>query len=180
MIKYFLRLILLLACVVGVIALIGSVLPRGYDFETSVVVDAPPEEVFAAINRLRNWPQWSEQFNPEAIDDLTIDYNAVDAGEGAALIWNDVRGRGKLWITSSVPSQSVFYDVEFQDFPVMNSEIKLTEDSEAVPPQTVVSWRSKGSLPGGPFYGFFGNFYSTQMRYMYDNSLQGLKRYVED
>jgi len=175
MLKYFIRLLLLIAVIIGIIALFGMMLPRNYDFSSRIEIDAPAEKVFAKINSLRDWQDWSRQWNPVAIDGLEITYNAVPEGVGAAQSWTDPRGEGKLWITESVPNQRIAYDMTFWNFPKMASSIELSGDEN----KTVVEWNSKGRLPSSPFYGFFGAIYSTQMRNEYDMSLEKLKQVVE-
>lgn len=175
MLKYFVRLLLLIGAVVGIIALIGSLLPRSYDFESQVNIVAQPSAVFQKIDSLRNWQDWSAQFNPVAIEGLEIQYSGPDSGVGAVQTWTDPRGDGKLWITESQPFEHVDYIVVFGDFPEMESRIELSAQGAT----TQVTWRSKGSLPGGPFYGFFGAFFSTQLKHEYNRSLEKLKALVE-
>ena len=175
MLKYFVRLLLLIGAVVAIIALIGAMLPRSYDFESQVNIVAQPSAVFQKIESLRNWQDWSMQFNPAAIEGLEIQYSGADSGVGAVQTWTDPRGNGKLWITESQPFQHVDYTVIFGNFPEMESRIELTPQGAT----TQVTWRSKGSLPGGPFYGFFGAFFSTQLKHEYNRSLEKLKAVVE-
>ena len=176
MLKYFFRLLLLIGAVVGIIALIGSLLPRDYDFESQVTIVAPPDVIFDKIDNLRNWQQWSKQFNPINIAGLEINYSGEDSGIGAVQTWTDPRGNGKLWITASEPDQSIDYQAIFGDFPEMESRIELSPQGAS----TQVIWSSKGSLPAGPFYGFFGTFFPTQMKHEYTRSLEALKTAVEN
>ena len=78
MLKYFFRLILSIGCVIGIIAAIGSLMPRDYDFESQVTIVAPPDVIFDKIVNLRNWQQWSKQFNPVDIEGLSITYSGED------------------------------------------------------------------------------------------------------
>lgn len=176
MLKYFFRLLLLIGAVVGIIALIGSLLPRDYEFESKVEIFAPPNVIFDRIENLRNWQDWSKQWNPAAIEGLEIQYSGADAGAGAVQTWTEPRGKGKLWITESQPFRSVDYKAIFWEFPEMNSRIELSDQGAS----TQVIWSSRGSLPRSPFYGFFGAFFSTQMKHQYDMSLEKLKAVVEE
>ena len=173
--KYWLRLFLLIGFAIAIIAIIGSLLPRSYDFTVTQTIDAPSERIFPLVNRLSDWPKWSRQFNPDEIDGLTIQYNGVKEGKGAAQTWKDVRGEGKLWIVESEPNSSIEFDSKFTNFPVMNNQFRLKE-SEGT---TSVEWRSYGSLPGGPFYGYFGGLFTTHMRDQYEKSLLRLKEICE-
>ena len=176
MLKYFFRLLLLIGVVVGIIAVIGSLLPRDYDFESRVTIVAPPDVIYDKIDNLQNWQQWSKQFNPVGIEGLEIRYSGEDSGVGAVQTWFDPRGNGKLWITATVPYQSIDYQATFGDFPEMESRFEFLPQGAS----TQVTWSSSGSLPGGPFYGFFGAFFPTQMKHEYNRSLEELKRVVEN
>ena len=182
MAKYYFRLILLFASVIGFFAIIGSLLPRGYSFSTEATIAATPAEIFPEINSPRNWKNWSRQWNPTEIEGLEIQYNEEEQGVGAAQSWTDIRGKGKLWITQSKPNESITYEMEFAGFPKMTSTIELVADpnsQESDQSQTTVRWSSEGRLPGGPFYGYFGSFFSGQMRTQYEMSLEKLKSNLE-
>ena len=178
MAKYYFRLILLFASVIGFFAIIGSLLPRGYSFTTETTIAAAPEAIFPELNSLRNWKNWSRQWNPAEIEGLEIQYNGEEQGVGAAQSWTDIRGKGKLWITDSEPNKSIAYEMEFAGFPKMLSTIELVLDPSDES-QTTVRWTSEGRLPGGPFYGYFGSFFSAQMRTQYEMSLEKLKSNLE-
>ena len=91
--------------------------------------------------------------------------------------WTDRRGDGKLWITDSTANELVAFEMDFANFPRMSSRIELESSQPAG--QTMVTWSSSGRLPAGPFYGYFGSFFSTQMRHEYEKSLAKLKQVVE-
>ena len=173
--KYWIRLMLLVGAVLAVFAVIGSLLPRSYDFSTQIEVNSPAKEIFPQINTISNWKNWT-QWNPADIPGLTVQYSGEEAGEGATQTWKDVRGHGKLWITKSVPGKEIAYNMDFANFPTMTGRIEISELGES---QSVVRWSSRGKLPGGPFYGFFAPFFSTQMKNQYDQSLAKLKNLVE-
>lgn len=175
MAKYYFRLLLLVTAIIAFFALIGSLLPRSYSFETSIEIAADPQVVFTEVNSLRRWPSWSRQFNPELIEGLQISYNGEEQGIGAAQSWQDVRGDGKLWIIDSEPGKLIAYQMKFDRFPAMSSEIRLAPTTTG----TRVLWKSSGKLPGGPFYGYFGWLFGIQMKNEYQKSLEGLKALLE-
>ena len=175
MAKYYFRLILLIGAVIGFFAIVGSLLPRSYKFSSEIEINADQTQIFPQINSLPNWQNWSRQWNPAEIENLEIQYNSKPTGVGAAQNWTDIRGRGKLWITKSTPNQLISYDMTFGNFPKMTSQIELLPSDST----TNVRWSSSGRLPGGPFYGYFGSFFSTQMKSEYEKSLEKLKSVVE-
>ena len=174
--KYFLRLLLLIAAIIGVLMLFEQLLPRGYDFQQSVEIKAPADKIFPYLNSLKKWPQWSQQFNTKKIDGLVIKYSGKEEGPGAAQTWTEIRGSGKLWITESNPSESLTYDAEFHSFPKMSSNFTLDSAGEE---KTIVTWRSTGQLPRTPLYGLMAPIFGTQMGYEYEKSLAALKELVE-
>ena len=174
MAKYYLRLLMLVGSVIAFIALIGSLLPRGYEFSTEVDIEAPVETVFEQFNQISNWRNWS-QWNPAEIPELTVEYSGPESGVDATQVWTDVRGSGKLWITTSDPPDQLTYEMLFANFPKMSSLIVLTKNGDT----THVRWTSRGRLPGGPFYGFFAPFFSTHMETEYENSLNRMKKLLE-
>ena len=175
MAKYYLRLLLLIAAIIGVLLLVERMLPRSYDFQQTVEIDRPAAEIFPYLNSLKKWPQWSQQFNLE-IDQLVIKYNGTEEGVGAAQTWTEIRGAGDLWITESKPNESLSYANTFHNFPEMTSTFTLAPNGED---KTVVTWRSTGQLPSTPLYGLLAPIFPGQMEYEYQKSLAGLKALVE-
>ena len=171
---------MLIAVIAGIIAVIGSLLPRSYDFESVAVIDAAPAFVFEKVNTMKDWQEWS-QWSPRQVEGLRVEHSGTAEGVGAAQKWTDPRGDGKLWIVESIPNQKVAYRLEFGSFPEMASSIDLTPmaDEAGEGQKTKVVWSSEGNLPGGPFYGFFSPFFATGMKHEYDASLGRLKQLVE-
>ena len=155
---------------------VGWLMPRQYSFSQEIVVDAPPEKIFPMLYSLRNWQAWST-WNSEKHPEWNITYSGRHRGVGATQTWEDTRGFGKLWISDIERDAKIEYCVEFQDFPKMTSTFHLIADDTT---KTRVRWSSTGNLPSGPFYGWFGWFYSSMMKQQYLTDLTKLKQVVED
>lgn len=162
---YWLRLLGLVFFVIVVIAIVGSLLPRSYDFEVAETLNASPEQIYQEMETLPQWQAWS-QWSLENENVQSLEYS----DDGLSQTWTDQRGEGKLWITERVENQSVSYSMTFANFPEMKSTIRLNPVGEG---STEVRWRSQGQLPSGPFYGYFGPFFSTGMKSHY---LYGLSK----
>ena len=173
--RFLMRLLAAITCVILIVASIGYFLPRDFELEASIRIETKPELVFSKINSLPNW-QFFSTFNEQKIEGLKITYGEQAEGVGAVQKWTDARGSGKMWITESKASESIKYDLQFGDFPVMKSQISLTETDSG----TDVLWKSRGSLPSGPFYGFFAPFFSGQLDHEYGLCLQQLKKICEE
>ena len=172
--KYLLRLLILIGVVIGVFGLIGSLLPRRYHFDVAVEIDTPPAAVFEELSKLSHWQDWSP-WNPERIEGLTVETSGPQQGKGAVMTWQEPRGRGKLWIIRTEHEKQIDYEMVFDQFPKMSSQIVLTGQGS----KTRVRWSSEGQLPAGPFYGYFAPFFSTQMGHEYQQSLERLKEKLE-
>ena len=168
--KYWFRLFLLIACVLGVITMVGRFLPHGYSFVATTEILASPEEVYALIDETPKWKQWS-QWDPDSIAELEVEYSA----DNKAQTWKDVRGNGKLWFVEQTQNEEVRYRLVYGDFPEMEAAIRLTP----TPAGTEVSWSSSGQLPSGAFYGFFRSVFTVGMQQQYEQSLQKLKTIAE-
>ena len=57
---YWLRLLDLIFFVICVIAIIGSLLPRSYDFEVTETIAASPERIYQEMESLPKWQAWSQ------------------------------------------------------------------------------------------------------------------------
>lgn len=172
--QFFLR---LMGVVIGIIVLfwiIGSLLLRDYQFETVATVNGTPTEVFAQVNELRNWPRWTS-YSPDVNSGINLQYGERTAGIGANLVWTDLRGRGELKIEESEYEQKIVYQVLFGRFPPMTSTITLAPHEQG----TQVTWSSRGRLPGGPFYGWFGMYFANGLQADYRQSLLRLSQVLE-
>lgn len=176
MLNLFLRVVAAFVILVGLFLLIGSLLPRDFDTSTSVLIAAGPEQIFPYVNDLDHWQSWSP-WNASAIKGLTVEVGQTTAGIGATQRWNEPRGDGKLWITDVEEPNRVEFSSRFANFPEMESSIVLTSTGDQ---STQVTWTSRGSLPGGPFYGWFGMAFSSGLQAEYGKALQRLKTTVEN
>ena len=168
--KYWIRLLALVGCVLLIFALIGSVLPHDYSLSATTEINAPPAEVYDRIDSLPDWKAWS-QWDPDSIEDLTVNYGA----DGKSQTWTDVRGEGKLWFTDQKQNERIDFRLRFANFPEMTSSLVLTPSDDT----TTVTWSSEGVLPSGPFYGFFRHIFASGMTRQYEQSLGKLKKIVE-
>lgn len=175
MLNLFLRVVLAFAALVGLFLLIGSLLPRGFNTSSSVTIHAEPSQIFTYLNDLEQWQSWSP-WNAHAIKGLSVEVGQASTGIGATQTWKEPRGEGKLWLTVVDQPNRIEFSSRFANFPEMQSSIALTA---ADAHSTQVTWTSRGALPGGPFYGWFGMAFSTALQAEYVKSLERLKSNVE-
>jgi carbon monoxide dehydrogenase subunit G len=135
-------LIYILVVVVTAFVVIVSVQPSEFSVSRSISIDAPPETVFAQVNDLHKWQEWSPwaKLDPSA----KIDYEGPMAGVGAAFAWtgNCQVGQGRMAITENRPNEQILFKIEFA------KPMKATNTAEFIfrpdGQQTVVKWTMFG------------------------------------
>ncbi len=167
---YWLRLFGLLFLFVCIIAGIGYVLPRSYDFEVAQTINADPQTVFENFDTFPDWQPWSRWSTESPVIEF-LKYS----DEGKTMEWTDVRGKGVMKITETEPGEMVRVSSLYGQFPEMTSTLRVGSEGGF----TVVAWHSVGSLPSGPFYGYFSPFFPNNMRAQYAESLRKLKLHCE-
>ena len=126
-----------LGIVLGVLILIGLALPSSVHVERSVVIDAPPSAVFAMVNDIRKFNQWS----PWALVDpnTQFTYEGPPTGEGARMNWSSENpgvGSGSLEIVGSEPDQRVSFALDFGPQGTATSYYELKPEGT----KTIVTW----------------------------------------
>jgi uncharacterized protein YndB with AHSA1/START domain len=88
--------------------------PDEFKVERRLMMAAPPETVFAQINDLVLWQDWSPWAKKDP--NAKAHFGAVTAGEGANFGWdgNNQVGKGQMTITQSVPAEKVVLRLEFE------------------------------------------------------------------
>ncbi len=140
--------LLVVAGLVAVLAVLVARQPRWLTCSRSAVVGGSPESVFALINALPAWRQWSPW---EALDpDMERTFAGPDAGVGAQYGWkgNAKVGEGKMEVIESMPSERVKLQLTF----FKPFACTMTATFELIPEGagTRVTWTNDGpnSLPG--------------------------------
>lgn len=168
---YWLRLFGLIFIFISIVAVVGSLLPRSYDFEVAQTIEASPEVVYQRIDTFPDWQSWS-QWSTDSENVQILKYS----DEGKTVQWTDNRGNGVMKMIESEPGERVKLTSNYGDFPEMISTLEVSRDAGF----TILVWRSQGTLPSGPFYGYFSPFFPNGMRAQYSASLKKLKLQCEE
>ena len=104
--------LLITAAVIAILAIAGT-RPATYHVERSIQTSASPEAVYALVNDLNRFPEWSpwQDLDPK----MTIQVEGGGVGTGASYYWvgNKDVGEGRMTITESTPSTHVAQKLEF-------------------------------------------------------------------
>lgn len=111
--RFLKRLAVGLVLLIAAAAVVVWLQPDDYRLTRSTVIAAPAETVFAKVNDLRRWDDWSPwaKLDPSA----KITFEGPQAGVGASFKWdgNDKVGAGTMTITESKPNERVATRTDF-------------------------------------------------------------------
>lgn len=111
--RFLKRLAIGLVLLVAAFAVVVHFQPDDYRLTRTTVIAAPAEAVFAKVNDLKRWEEWSPwaKLDPNA----KITFEGPNAGVGASFRWdgNDKVGAGTMTIIESKPNDRVATRTDF-------------------------------------------------------------------
>jgi uncharacterized protein YndB with AHSA1/START domain len=111
--RFLKRLLIGLVLLIATFAVVVALQPDDYRVTRSTVIAAPAAAVFAQVNDLRKWANWSPwaRLDPNA----KVTFSGPEAGQGASFRWdgNDKVGAGTMTITESKPDTRVATRTDF-------------------------------------------------------------------
>ena len=147
----------LLAVVSSIVGL-GALLPRTWQVEESILINAPAPAVHAWVGDLKRWPRWA-QWNQAALWPKN-QVSEPSTGVGATLRWygraraGDELESGEVRIVRSEPHQGVWFENRIGNNAPSQTSITYAERAGV----TQVTWQDRGQLPpivGGLFRDLF-------------------------
>ncbi len=141
-----LLLLLALALGTGLVLLVAAVRPPHFKIERALRIQAPPQQVFALLQNLRRWEDWST-WGPFAAT-VTRRFSRTSTGLGAGCYWQDKAhaGEGSMEIMHlAAPSQlaiavTATLPVDLHQL----AEFMLSPDEAGA---TKLSWLLRGEAP---------------------------------
>ena len=111
--KLAVSLFLLITITVVAVLSIAATRPATFHVERSLSMTAPPEAVFAVLNDMHRFHEWSpwQKLDPA----MKITYEGPSSGPGASYRWvgNKDVGEGRMTILDATPSTSLTQKLEF-------------------------------------------------------------------
>lgn len=143
----------LLAVFVALLAY-AATKPDAFRVERSILIDAPPEAIYAEIEDFRRWRAWSpyEELDPN----LAREYSGAERGVGAQYAWqgDGSAGSGSMEIRDAVPASEIVIALEFTAPMVASNTALFTMTPEAG--ATRLTWAMEG--PSNLMFKFIGIF----------------------
>lgn len=142
MLKTLAYIVAVIAVIVAGILIYAATRPDTFRVQRTANIKAPPEKIFALINDLRSWSQWSPYEKKDPAMKRT--FSGAASGKGAIYEWdgdNNV-GKGRMEITGATPPGKILIKLDFiKPFEGHNTaEFTLEPRSDG----TVVTWAMYG------------------------------------
>ncbi len=106
------RALIVLFVLAAVFAFYVAVLPATATVARMATIAAPPAEVFARVNDLHKWQDWSPwaRLDPNA----KVVFEGPAAGEGAMFAWwgNSDVGEGRMTLVESKPNEKIKFRID--------------------------------------------------------------------
>jgi uncharacterized protein YndB with AHSA1/START domain len=138
----------LICAVVFLVALLGfaATRPDSFRMQRSMLIEAPPERVFAFISDFKQWPTWSpwEKLDPN----MKRTHSGAERGVGTVYEWDSPSkaGAGRMEIKQATPPSQVVIQLNFiKPFAAQNTtEFTLQGQPNNA---TQVTWAMSGPNP---------------------------------
>lgn len=145
--KVFIRIFIVFLFLVFVL-LIGSLfVPREFNIERSITIDADVDDVEALILSAREWNNWSV-WNDKSDSTMHLEYEGPQSGVGSKLVWyGDLLGTGTIKITDYSPGDSIEYVMNINNANIdYHGTFHFSHESGNVK----VTWNSYGKVGWNP------------------------------
>jgi carbon monoxide dehydrogenase subunit G len=153
---------------------IGIFLPEEYGMERSIVINAPAEKVFMAVNDLKNWEKWSPWQNQDPTSKMFYGENTI--GKDAYYNWKGEKtGEGRMTILESSENRLVKTKVEFTGSGYGFADFHFENQGNGVK----VTWSFNGKAEGYADK-YFGAMIDKFLGPDYEKGLELLKKYAEN
>jgi hypothetical protein len=161
---------IILAVLIVLFVLVGLTLPKDYNVERSVVIQAEPAVIHTLVGDLNAWEQWTPWV--EADPTIKTTFGDKTTGVGASQTWTGDSGSGRLTFTQCSPDTGVLYDMSFEEGKYVSIGAL---DYKVVGGGTEVTWRMAGEMGGNPISRYFAAMMDAMVGPMFEKGLDKLK-----
>lgn len=141
---------LLLALLAAVLLIGGLLLKPNYRVERSLLMQAPPERIYAELDSAAGWQRWGVWYRRDP--QMQQQVGGPARGVGAHWQWTSAsQGNGRIELTAAEPGRRVAYELRIDDFDPSRGELRLVPEGQA----TRVIWLMQGEVGGNPLKRWF-------------------------
>lgn len=166
----------IIGVVVLILAIVYFILPSSAHVERSTVISAQPDVVFAHMNSMKKFHEWSPWASLDP--NMKVTYEGAEEGVGSKMSWESDKqdvGNGSQWIVESIPNKFVKNNLTFGTDPNPSLvTFTLTPENQG----TKVTWTFDATdMSGGEK--IFATFADNMLGPQYEQGLSNLKALVE-
>jgi len=170
------RILIAVLIIIVLIVVIGFMLPKTRHVERSVVIDAPPCVVFARVNGLRSFNDWSPFV--AVLPDAEYELSGPDFGVGAKISWTVTEPKpevGSQTIVASTPYERVDVELDLGPQGVAQATYLLQPEGDG----TRLTWAFDTDFGLDIVGRYFGLILDRQLGPLYAQGLANLRRVAE-
>lgn len=170
------KLLVGIGIVIALIVIVGLFLPKEFNVERSVVIQAPPSDIYPHVVDLKAWQKWGVWFKRDP--DMVINYQGPDRAIGMRSEWQSVsEGNGEMEITQLDHNRKVTYRLYFPEYDMGSTgALTLTPLDDG----TKVTWSDEGEVGNNPVDRYFVLFMDSLIGPDFELGLENLKTVVEN
>ena len=162
--------------VIVLVVVVGFALPHQVHVERSIVINAPQDQLYDALNGFKRF----NEFSPWATLDPNTQYfyAGPESGVGAQMSWTSTDskvGSGTNEVVESTPPSFIRTRLVFGGQPPAEASFKL----EPADGGTRVTWGFDCDLGGNPIAHYFGLMFDKWIGGDYEKGLAKLKQVME-
>jgi effector-binding domain-containing protein len=168
---------IVIGVLVALVLLLGLIMPKHYEYERSLDMNAPKAVVFEQIDNLKNWEAWGPWKAQDPTNVTTL--GEKTQGVGASFSWtSENSGEGSMMVTESTPPTFQKTHLEFKGQGGADGWFKL-EDGEGGGTKTTWGMAMDIPYPFNAMTLFTGSSMKKSMYDMFDAGLASMKTIVE-
>ncbi len=165
-----------LLALILVFLIIGFFLPSHCRIEKNLVMNTSPEAVFARVDTLKRWPEWTA-WTTNRFPDMKIKFEGPESGVGAMMIAKGKSsGNGMVKITRAESTKGIWYDLDFEHGRQIFQGAIILEPTET---GLKATWSLETDMGANPVKRWAGLFLNKLMGGDMARGLANLKKQVE-
>jgi uncharacterized protein YndB with AHSA1/START domain len=138
----FKKILIVLAVAIVAVLAVASMQPNEFKISRSATVEAPPAKVFAIVNDIHRWNDWSPWSKMDPAMKSTYSGPATGVGASQAWVGNSKVGEGKMTLSASKPNELVSFQLDF--LKPMQSSSTVDFSFKPAGKGTEVTWAMSG------------------------------------
>ncbi len=174
--RFLKRLLFALIILIALLLAGAYLLPAEKSVARSIVIEAPPDRVFAYVNDFRQFNRWSPWASRDP--DTVYEFEGPSTGPGSVMMWDSADpevGTGRQEITASEMNRRVDTRIEFDGMGTTTAAYVL----EPVDENTRLTWNFHTDLGMNPMWRYMGLMMDRWVGGDYEAGLANLKILVE-